>query len=92
MFFIGLTCLYLDPVLANKFETIGSGVTGSAKIKIEYLKVIAYVAAGLFFIASVLSVVTKNKNAQTLNYTMWKSSAIIFLILSILFLAMGIYL
>jgi hypothetical protein len=75
-----------DPLLANKFETIGGGVQGTTKVKIEYLQVIAYVASGIFLIAGILAIALHNKNSQTLNYTMWKSSATMFFLLS---LAMG---
>jgi hypothetical protein len=72
-----------DPILANKFETIGGGVQGTTKVKIEYLQVIAYVASGIFLIAGILAVALHNKNSQTLNYTMWKSSAAMFFLLSL---------
>jgi hypothetical protein len=78
---IGL--LLCEPLLAGKFETIGGGVQGSAKLKIEFLKGIAYVAGGIFFISGVLSILLRNKNAQTLSYTMWKPSAMLFFLLSI---------
>jgi hypothetical protein len=72
-----------EPLMANKFETIGGGVQGTTKVKIEYLQVIAYVTSGIFLVAGILSIALHNKNAQTLNYTMWKSSAAIFFLLSI---------
>ncbi len=79
-----LTGLFLcEPALANKFETIGSGVQGSTQAKIEYLKVIAYVAAGIFMIAGIASIVLHDKNAQTLNYTMWKVSSALFFLFAI---------
>lgn len=90
-YFLLLGLILCEPVLANKFETIGGGVQGSTRVKIEYLQVIAYVASGIFFISGILAIVLHNKNAQTLNYTMWKPSAAIFFILSILALAGGIY-
>jgi hypothetical protein len=80
-----------DPVLANKFETIGGGVQGSSKLKVEYLQVIAYVTSGIFLTAGVLSIALHNKNAHTLNYTLWKSSAAIFFLLSIGMLFAGYY-
>jgi hypothetical protein len=73
----------MDPVLANKFSTIGGGVSGSSEIKIEFLKIAAYVVAAVFILFGILSVVQRNQNAQTLNYTMWKSSATIFIVLGI---------
>jgi hypothetical protein len=80
LFFI---LLFAEPLLANKFETIGGGVVGSPQMKVEYLKVVAYITGAIFLITAILAIVMKNKNAQTLNYTMWKPSAAIFFLLSI---------
>jgi hypothetical protein len=77
-----LLLLWIEPGLANKFQTIGSGVSGSSKIKVEYLKISAYVISGLFLVFALLAVFWKKKNAQELNYTAWKSSSVIFLLLS----------
>jgi hypothetical protein len=82
---------FCEPLLANKFETIGGGVQGSTRIKIEYLQIVAYVAAGIFTVAGVLAIVLRNKNAQTLSYTMWKSSATLFFLLAIGSIALAIF-
>ncbi|MEW8506027.1 MAG: hypothetical protein AB2598_04945 [Candidatus Thiodiazotropha sp.] len=79
------------PLLANKFETIGGGVQGSTRVKIEYLQVIAYVSGGIFLVAGILAIALHNKNSQTLNYTMWKPSAVIFFLLSISSFAAGMF-
>jgi hypothetical protein len=84
--------LLTDPALANKFETIGNGVQGSTQLKVAYLQVIAYVAGAIFLAAGVLSILLQNKNALTLNYTMWRSSSILFFLLSITAFATGFYL
>jgi hypothetical protein len=85
-------CLLLStPLLANKFETIGSGIQGSNQIKTEYLQIIAYVAGGIFLIAGILAIVLQNHNAQTLNYTMWKYSAAMFFVLSAASVAAGLF-
>ena len=89
---IMLVFIYIEPALANKFETIGSGVSGSVKIKVEYLKTISYVAGGIMLIAGVLSLIMRDKNSQALNYTMWKPSSIIFFILGLIFIGIGVYL
>ncbi|MCU7797838.1 MAG: hypothetical protein KZQ73_01050 [Candidatus Thiodiazotropha sp. (ex Semelilucina semeliformis)] len=86
-----LMILFCEPALANKFETIGGGVQGSTKVKIEYLQVIAYVAGGIFITAGVLAILLHNKNAQTLNYTMWKSSSALFFILGIASIAAAVF-
>ncbi|MCG8100717.1 MAG: hypothetical protein JAZ05_16650 [Candidatus Thiodiazotropha taylori] len=80
-----------DPSMANKFETIGGGVQGSTKIKVEYLITIAYVASAIFLIAGILAIALHNRNSQTLNYTMGKSSATMFFLLSIGMAAAGYY-
>ncbi|MCG7984266.1 MAG: hypothetical protein JAY90_16130 [Candidatus Thiodiazotropha lotti] len=80
-----------EPSMANKFETIGGGVQGSTKIKVEYLITIAYVASAIFMIAGILAIALHNRNAQTLNYTMWKSSAAMFFILGIGMAVAGYY-
>lgn len=82
---------FTEPLLANKFETIGGGVQGTTKVKVEYLQMIAYVAGGIFLVSGVLSVVLHDRNAQTLNYTMWKPSAIVFFLLSIAAIAAAVF-
>ncbi|MES9971257.1 MAG: hypothetical protein ABW092_14590 [Candidatus Thiodiazotropha sp.] len=83
--------LLSEPLLANKFETIGGGVAGSTRVKVEYLQVIAYVAGGIFLLAGILAIVLHDKNAQTLNYTMWKPSAAIFFLLGIAAIAAAVF-
>lgn len=86
-----LALCFSEPSLANKFETIGGGVQGSAKVKVEYLQIITYVAGGIFLIAGVLSILLHDRNAQTLNYTMWKLSSGIFFFLSICCFAAAVF-
>jgi hypothetical protein len=81
--FILLALCLCEPALANKFETIGGGVQGQTKLKLDFLRIFAYVASAIFFIAGILSIALHNKNAQTLNYTMWKTSSALFFLLSI---------
>ena len=81
--FVLLALCFSEPSLANKFETIGGGVQGSNKLKIEYMQVIAYVAGVTFLVAGILSILLHDRNALTLNYTMWKSSSVFFFLLSI---------
>ncbi|WP_316366189.1 hypothetical protein [Candidatus Thiodiazotropha sp. CDECU1] len=83
--------LLTEPLLANKFETIGGGVAGSTRVKVEYLQIIAYVAGGIFIIAGILAIVLHDRNAQTLNYTMWKPSATIFFLLGIAAIAAAVF-
>ena len=86
-----LLLIIADPVIANKFETIGGGVQGSTQAKVAYLQVIAFVAGGIFLVAGVLAIVLQNKNALTLNYTMWRTSSILFFLLSIAAFATAIF-
>ena len=78
-----LALCFSEPLLANKFETIGGGVQGQTKMKIDFLRVFAFVASGVFLLAGILSIALHDKNAQTLNYTMWKASSALFFLLSI---------
>lgn len=79
---LALALFLYEPAFANKFETIGGGVQGSAKIKIEYLRMIAYFVGAIFLAAGILSIALHDKNSQTLNYTMWKSSSALLFLLS----------
>lgn len=74
-----LLCLLLvaDPVLANKFETIGSGISGSVKIKREWLVLFFLSAGGVSLLFAVLAVFMPHKNALFLNFSNWKQSAIV---------------
>ncbi|MGD8908491.1 MAG: hypothetical protein PVF13_09070 [Chromatiales bacterium] len=88
-----LTGLFFsEPLLANKFETIGGGVQGSTQLKVEYLQAIAYIASGIFFSSGILTILLRNKNAHALSYTMWKPSAAIFFLLSVGALAAAVML
>lgn len=87
-----LIAFFADPVFANKFQTIGSGVSGEFRIKIDYLRIFAYVVSGLFLLSSLLAVATKKRNAHDLNYTVWKLSALAFFTLSLIALIIAILL
>ena len=64
---------------------------GSTQAKVAYLQVIAFVAGGIFLVAGVLAIALQNKNALTLNYTMWRTSSILFFLLSIAAFATAIF-
>jgi hypothetical protein len=72
-----LVLLCSDPALANKFETIGSGLSGSSSIKREWLQYTFMVAGGLSLLGVVLAVAFPHQNALYLNYGNWKTSAIV---------------
>jgi len=82
-----LFLLYLEPALANKFETIGGGVSGSSGIKREWLQNFFLVLGGLSLLGSVLTVVIPHKNAAFLNFSNWKQSAIVLFVFAVAFLA-----
>lgn len=88
---IVLALLLCEPAFGNKFETIGGGVQGSAKMKMEYLRVVAYFAGAIFLAAGILAIVLHDKNAQTLNYTMWKTSSALFFLLSVAAFATALF-
>ena len=66
-----------EPALANKFETIGSGVSGSFRVKKEFLQIAFLITGGGFLFAAVLAVILPHTNAAFLNYRNWKASAIV---------------
>jgi hypothetical protein len=72
-----LTTLLLlaDPALANKFETIGSGVTGSSRSKLEWARGFLYVVGGISLFSALLAVVVPHNNPLFLNFSNWKKSA-----------------
>jgi hypothetical protein len=74
-----VACLFVvcEPALANKFETIGSGVSGSAQAKRDWLRLLFFIAAGSLALASVLTVVIPHRNPLYLNYRNWKRSALV---------------
>lgn len=80
-----LILLYLEPALANKFETIGGGISGSSGIKREWLQKFFLVGGGLSLLGSVLAVITPHTNAAFLNFSNWKQSAIVLLVFSVVF-------
>lgn len=77
-----LLALLVEPALANKFETISGGVSGSSRVKKEHLQIALYVFASVFLLSAALAVWLPKRNAQHLNYANWKQSAIVLLVLS----------
>lgn len=72
-----LFCLLCEPALANKFETIGSGVAGSFRLKREFLQIAFLLTGGGFLLTAVLAVVMPHTNAAFLNFRNWKASAVV---------------
>lgn len=71
-----------EPALANKFETISGGVSGSMRIKRDWLIGFLYVAGGISLFGSLLAVVVPHRNALFLNHANWKTSAAIMLLIA----------
>jgi len=91
---IGLVLLLLlaEPTLANKFETIGSGVSGSFAIKREWLKLFFYIIAGVFALGAVLAVAVPHRNPLFLNHQNWKISATLMGLFAVGFVVAGVVL
>ena len=53
--------LLAEPALANKFETIGGGVSGLSREKILLLKEIVYYAGGFLIFLGVMALVTRKR-------------------------------
>ncbi|MBL3528355.1 MAG: hypothetical protein JMN27_12340 [gamma proteobacterium endosymbiont of Lamellibrachia anaximandri] len=83
--------LLFEPALANKFETIGSGVAGSSRIKAEYMVIIGYVSGGVLLFTSLLSFLMANTNAQNLNYALWKQSSGMLLFMGLVILGFAFF-
>ena len=80
---LGVLAMFcFEPALANKFETIGGGVSGSSGIKREWLQKFFLVVGGISLLSAVLAVVVPHGNALFLNFANWKQSAVVLSILS----------
>jgi len=75
-----------EPVLANKFETIGGGLSGSFRLKRQFVEsALLYGGIG-FIVGSVLAIVIPHSNAAFLNYANWKTSSIVMGVIGVLLL------
>jgi hypothetical protein len=74
--------LLLEPALANKFETIGGGLSGSSGFKREWLQKFFLVVGGASLLGALLAVLVPHRNALFLNYNNWKQSAVMFSVLA----------
>jgi hypothetical protein len=62
--FVFLALLFfaaVEPALANKFETIGGGVSGLSREKVALMKQISFYAGGFFLLFSFLMLITRNR-------------------------------
>lgn len=83
--FLGLALL-AEPSLANRFETISGGVSGSVTLKHEFVQTVLLVAALVFLLGSGLAILLRNSNAALLNFRNWKTSSVVMAVLSALML------
>ncbi len=72
-----LTLFAAEPALANKFETIGGGFSGSSGFKRSWLTRFFVITGGISVLLGVLAIVTPHTNASYLNYGNWKQSALV---------------
>lgn len=79
-----LCMLGMEPAFANKFETIGGGISGSSGMKREWLRGFFIVAGGISALGAVLAVVVPHRNPLYLNFNNWKTSAAIMSIIAVL--------
>lgn len=77
--------LWLEPCLANRFETIGGGLSGSNTLKLEWLRNFSLIAGSLCLLGALLAVAVPRRNALLLNYSNWKSSAAVLGVFGALF-------
>ncbi|MDJ0741262.1 MAG: hypothetical protein QNJ91_16215 [Gammaproteobacteria bacterium] len=74
--------LAAEPALANKFETISGGVSGSASFKRDWLVKFLLTAGGVSLGSAVLAVLVPHNNALFLNFSNWKQSALVMFVIA----------
>lgn len=53
--------LFSEPLFANKFTTIGGGVSGDRGEKIAVLKTVSVIAGNFFILLGILALLTRNR-------------------------------
>lgn len=82
---VGLLLLMVfEPALANKFETIGGGVSGSSRAKLDWLRGFFYVTGGISLLSAIMAVLVPHNNPLFLNFRNWKQSAAVLLTIAVL--------
>ena len=78
-----ICALAIEPALANKFETISGGVSGSSRVKQEWVEGFLMVAGGVAMLLAVLALVIPHTNPLFVNYTTWKQSAVVLFVIGV---------
>lgn len=86
---LGIALALAEPASANKFETIGGGVSGSVEIKREWLQAFFLTLGGLSLLGSVLSLVLPHGNALLMNFRNWKQSAAVLAVFAVAFFGLA---
>lgn len=76
----------------NRFTTIGGGVSGSSELKTDDLRLILLAVAGIMLLGTLLNLFLSHKNPLYVNASLWKPSAIIMFVLSMLALVAAVLL
>ncbi len=92
-FGFALLLLALEPGLCgNKFQTIGGGVAGSTPVKLSYLRPISAGFGVFFLICTVLSASRfGHARANSTNYSLWRQSAAILGVLTLMSFAVALF-
>lgn len=71
-----------EPALANRLESIGGGLSGSFRMKREFLQTALLVVGSVFLFTALMAVIVPRNNASFLNFANWKASSIVLVVLS----------
>jgi len=74
--FLLLISMAIDPVLANKFETIGGGVSGLDREKVELIKQISFYAGCFSLLLGVITLLVRNRFEGFIGYASKKRSGV----------------
>ena len=72
-----LLLVAVEPALANRFETVASGFSGSSLAKRTWLERFLVITGGISLFTGILAIVVPHQHAAFLNYGNWKQSALV---------------
>ena len=70
----------------TRLQAIGGGVGGSSQLQADELRLILLGAAGIFLVGALLNIFLPHNNPLFVNVSLWKQSATIMFVLSVLLL------